>query len=102
MKRTLITLLTIASLFTTLLAQEQEKLKLAFAGDIMMGTNYPTAAYLMPDNGVELYKDVTSIIKNSDCAFANLEGVLLDKGGTPKKCGNPKHCYAFRTPFAYV
>lgn len=102
MKRTLITLLTIASLFIPLLAQEQEKLKLAFAGDIMMGTNYPTAAYLMPDNGVELYKDVTSIIKNSDCAFANLEGVLLDKGGTPKKCGNPKHCYAFRTPVSYV
>lgn len=70
-------------------------------GDIMMGTNYPEDK-LPPDYGSALMKDVEAILANADVTFGNLEGVLLDSGGTPKKCNDPKVCYAFRTPVKYV
>lgn len=96
------TFLTIISSFIILGATAQDTVNLAFVGDIMMGTNYPNKSYLMTDGGVNLFKDCAHIIQKADCAFGNLEGVLLDEGGTPKKCSNPKVCYAFRTPIAYV
>lgn len=70
-------------------------------GDIMMGTNYPEDR-LPPDHGEFLLRDVASVLRNADVTFGNLEGTLLDEGGTPKKCSNPKVCYAFRTPVRYV
>jgi hypothetical protein len=94
--------LTIILTLLPVLALAQSTLKLAFAGDIMMGTNYPDNSYLPSNDGAELFQDVAPIIKNADCAFGNLEGVLLDKGGNAKKCSNPKYCYAFRTPVKYV
>lgn len=70
-------------------------------GDIMMGTNYPEDR-LPPDDGAFLMRDVAPILRNADVTFGNLEGTLLDEGGTPKKCNNPKLCYAFRSPVRYV
>lgn len=70
-------------------------------GDIMMGTNYPEDR-LPPGDGDFLLKDVSEILKNADVTFGNLEGTLLDSGGTPKRCSNPKVCYAFRSPVRYV
>lgn len=95
-------LILIISVAIPILTSAQDTIRLAFAGDIMMGTNYPSSSYLMPDGGMKLFCDATPVIKNADCAFGNLEGVLLDKGGTPKKCSNPKNCYIFRTPISYV
>jgi hypothetical protein len=70
-------------------------------GDIMMGTNYPENK--LPENdGSFLMKDVEKHLQNADVTFGNLEGVLLDSGGTPKTCKDPKVCYAFRTPVSYV
>ncbi|HEX5172057.1 MAG TPA: CapA family protein [Cyclobacteriaceae bacterium] len=71
-------------------------------GDIMMGTNYPDGAKLPPENGSFLLRDVEAILSNADLTFGNLEGVLLDSGGTPKTCRDPKVCYVFRSPVAYV
>ena len=34
--------------------------------------------------------------------FGNLEGTLLNDGGTAKTCRDPKVCYVFRTPVLYV
>jgi hypothetical protein len=34
--------------------------------------------------------------------MGNLEGVLLDDGGTPKTCRDPSVCYVFRSPVHYV
>ena len=34
--------------------------------------------------------------------MGNLEGVLLNEGGTPKNCKNPNMCYVFRSPTSYV
>src|SRR5688572_13630606 len=70
-------------------------------GDIMMGTNYPEDK-LPADDGAFLMKEVESILNDADMTFGNLEGTLLDSGGTAKKCQNPKVCYAFRTPVRYV
>jgi poly-gamma-glutamate capsule biosynthesis protein CapA/YwtB (metallophosphatase superfamily) len=67
----------------------------------MMGTNYPEDR-LPPDDGDFLLRDVSSVLRNADVTFGNLEGTLLDEGGTPKKCSNPKVCYAFRSPVRYV
>lgn len=70
-------------------------------GDIMMGTNFPEDK-LPPQDGGFLLRDVEQILRNADVTFGNLEGTLLDSGGTPKKCNDPKVCYAFRTPVKYV
>lgn len=70
-------------------------------GDIMMGTNYPEDR-LPPDDGDFLMREVAAVLQNADLTFGNLEGTLLNEGGTPKKCKDPKVCYAFRTPVHYV
>ena len=70
-------------------------------GDIMMGTNYPENK-LPPYNGAHLMKEVIPYLSAADITFGNLEGTLLDDGGTPKTCHNPKVCYVFRTPVKYV
>jgi hypothetical protein len=70
-------------------------------GDIMMGTNYPEDK-LPSGDGSFLMKSVEDILKNADLTFGNLEGTLLDNGGTPKTCHDPKVCYVFRTPVRYV
>jgi hypothetical protein len=70
-------------------------------GDIMMGTSFPEDR-LPPDDGKFLLRDVASVLRNADLTFGNLEGTLLNEGGTPKKCSNPKVCYAFRSPVHYV
>src|SRR5688500_9813702 len=70
-------------------------------GDIMMGTSYPEDR-LPPDNGRFLLRAVAPVLRDADVTFGNLEGTLLDEGGTPKKCNDPKVCYAFRSPVRYV
>lgn len=70
-------------------------------GDIMMGTSYPEDK-LPPDNGAHLLRDVEHILQDADVTFGNLEGTLLNSGGTPKTCKDPKVCYVFRTPVKYV
>jgi len=79
----------------------KDTLTIIGVGDIMMGTNYPEDR-LPPDDGKFLLKDVASILRGADVTFGNLEGTLLDSGGTAKKCSNPKVCYAFRSPVRYV
>ncbi|MCX7833480.1 MAG: CapA family protein [Ignavibacteria bacterium] len=69
-----------------------------FVGDIMMGTTYPENT-LPPDDGKQLFKDVKEILQDADFTVGNLEGPLLDKGGTPKICNG---CVAFRTPTRYA
>ena len=71
-------------------------------GDIMLGTNYPSKNYLPPNNGRDLLKAVQQILKNADVTFGNLEGTLLNAGGSVKKCSDPSKCYAFRMPEDYV
>lgn len=85
----------------TAFSQSKDTLTIIGVGDIMMGTNYPENK-LPANNGAFLMKDVEAVLKNADVTFGNLEGTLLNEGGTPKTCRDPKVCYAFRTPVAYV
>jgi len=78
-----------------------DTLSIIGVGDIMMGTNYPEDK-LPPDDGSHIMRNVESVLRDADVTFGNLEGTLLDEGGVPKKCNDPKVCYAFRTPVRYV
>lgn len=70
-------------------------------GDMMLGTNYPRN-YLPANGGKDLLADMVEMLSSADVTFGNLEGTILDEGGTPKRCSNPDLCYAFRSPDAYA
>jgi len=67
-------------------------------GDIMLGTNFPETYYLPPNEGKDMLPKVSREFTGSDIVFGNLEGVILNNGGTQKECRNPKACYLFRSP----
>ena len=71
-------------------------------GDIMLGTNYPSRAYLPPNDGKDILTPVKPFLETADLTFGNLEGVLLTGKGTVKRCSNPQLCYAFKSPDHYV
>ncbi len=71
------------------LAIMRDTLSIIGVGDIMMGTNYPEDK-LPPRDGKFLLREVESILQDADVTFGNLEGTLLDEGGIPKKCNDPK------------
>jgi hypothetical protein len=83
-------------------AQTKSQVTLMGVGDIMMGTNYPSVAYLPPNDGATLLDSVKTILQSADITFGNLEGTLLDQGGELKNCSNPNACYAFRQPTRYA
>lgn len=92
-----------ALLSVSLTAQEQVPLvSIIGVGDIMLGTNYPSANYLPANDGRDLLADLAPTLRSADITFGNLEGTLLDQGGTVKRCSNPALCYAFRSPERYV
>ena len=80
----------------------QKLISVIGVGDIMLGTNYPSDTNLPPNDGKDVLNDVKDILRDADVTFGNLEGVLLDFGGSPKNCSNPNICYNFRMPERYV
>lgn len=87
----------------TIIAEEQESKKsdtltLAFVGDIMPGTTFPTTR-LPERDGETLFRDVTTLLRSADIAAGNMEGALADTGQTTKKGG--AYSYAFRIPTRY-
>jgi poly-gamma-glutamate capsule biosynthesis protein CapA/YwtB (metallophosphatase superfamily) len=81
---------------------EEESVSIIGVGDIMMGSHYPSASYLPPNDGKTILDSVKAYLKDADVTFGNLEGTLLDEGGEVKHCGNPAICYAFKSPTRYV
>lgn len=80
-----------------------DTLTLLAVGDIMLGTNYPSDAYLPPDSIQNILKPIQEILQNADITFGNLEGVFLSKPASPKKiCFNNSVCNAFKMPDFYV
>ena len=72
-------------------------------GDIMMGSNYPGTESLPPNDGQELFGGVKDILTDADITCGNLEGTLLYRGGTPKKCRDSSgNCHSFRMPTRYA
>jgi 2',3'-cyclic-nucleotide 2'-phosphodiesterase (5'-nucleotidase family) len=64
-------------------------------GDIMLGTDHPSPAFLPPNEGRDLLKAVNSILQNADVTFGNLEGPILNEGSTAKNCAK---CFSFKMP----
>lgn len=79
----------------------QKSIKIIGVGDMMLGTNYP-GNHLPPNDGKDLLRPVKEIIKSGDVSFGNLEGVILSGKGEPKRCSNPKLCYAFKMPDHFI
>jgi len=73
---------------------------LAAAGDIMMGSDFPTAN-LPPKDGQDLFKEVKAIFHKADIGFGNLEGPLCDGGLTTKDTEN-SNVFVFRTPTRFA
>lgn len=70
----------------------------AAVGDIMMGSTYPSGSPMPPNDGSDVFTEVTPILSAADVAFGNLEGPMLE-GGSTSKCGAASHsCFAFRVP----
>ncbi len=79
-------------------AARKDTATLAFVGDIMPGTTYPTER-LPEKDGALLFKDVKAILSRADAAAGNMEGALADTGRTTKE--NGQYNYAFRVPTRY-
>ncbi len=79
-----------------------DSLVVAAAGDIMLGTDYPSSRYLPPGGCSGLLTEVKPILLEADLAFCNLEGTFSSSGGQAKKCRDTTRCYVFRMPDEYV
>ncbi|MEM7551180.1 MAG: CapA family protein [Bacteroidota bacterium] len=77
---------------------DQDTFSFIAVGDIMTGTNFPSTQYLPPNNAFELWDEVKDTLRNADVTFGNLEGVILNEGGTRKYCKDTTICYLFRMP----
>lgn len=99
MKKTFLSALLALAAFTAGAQTQKETLQVAFTGDIMMGTTFPSVQ-LPPQEGRQLFVDAAPILRQADVAAGNLEGTLCDSGRTHKKVS--KVCYAFRTPTSYA
>jgi hypothetical protein len=76
-------------------------IKVIAVGDVMLGSSFPDDSGLPPNDGADLLREVTPLLRRGDIVFGNLEGPLVD-GGKTKKCGNKiGTCYAFRVPTRY-
>lgn len=83
------------------IVKNKPDIHLIAVGDIMLGTNFPDDR-LAPNDGINLLKAISPILKNADITFGNLEGVLMQGGIAAKKCKNLTSCYVFRSPPHYA
>jgi len=93
--------LSIVILFFTVICFAQNKsdtITIIGVGDIMPGTNFPSENFIPARKGINIFNPLISTLKNADITFGNLEGCLLNTGGTIKKCQDSTKCYAFRIP----
>jgi hypothetical protein len=83
--------------------RNNDTISLVLAGDVMLGTNYPSTDYLPPGNNCTLLlENVRQYLQSADLAICNLEGVFAGQEGSPKNCKDPKTCYVFRMPDEYA
>lgn len=90
---------------TTASKPTKDTIHIVAVGDIMIGSAFPSKAYLPQDDGVESFDRVKKYLIG-DVVFGNLEGCFLDEGESEKCKKNTKKdavvtCYAFRMPTRY-
>jgi hypothetical protein len=72
-------------------------------GDIMLGTDYPSAVYLPPNQDCyPLLENVKAVLQDADITFGNLEGTMAGTKGKPKYCKDTTQCYVFRMPQHFI
>ncbi len=72
-------------------------------GDIMLGSSFPSTAFLPPrNNPLLLLGNLADTLAASDITFGNLEGSFLDNGTPVKKCRDTTICYLFCMPERYA
>lgn len=82
--------------------KKKDTLSIVAVGDIMIGSAYPDKSNLPPDDAVNSFKAVDSLLKG-DIVFGNLEGCFLNNGKSTKcKDPNSTSCFAFRMPERYA
>jgi len=80
----------------------KDTISITAVGDIMLGSAFPSKTNLPPDDAVNSFQAVDSLLKG-DIVFGNLEGCFLNSGNSNKCNGiNPNNCYAFRMPERYA
>jgi hypothetical protein len=85
------------------LALPEDTISIVAVGDIMLGTDYPSAGYLPPGGDCSpLMQDVLDYLNHGDITFGNLEGTFADTMGKAKICRDTLICYVFRMPVHFV
>lgn len=86
----------------TVIRKIKDTISITAVGDIMLGSAFPSKTNLPPDDAVNSFLAVDSLLKG-DIVFGNLEGCFLNSGNSNKCNGiNPNNCYAFRMPERYA
>lgn len=86
----------------TVIRKIKDTISITAVGDIMLGSAFPSKTNLPPDDAVNSFEAVDSLLKG-DIVFGNLEGCFLNSGNSTKCKGiNPNNCYAFRMPDRYA
>jgi len=84
-------------------AENSDTIVIVGVGDIMMGTIVPDRSFLPANNDCSvLFVPTLDFLKTADVTFGNLEGVFTNTSADAKKCKDPKTCYTFGMPEAYV
>ncbi|MFH0787224.1 MAG: CapA family protein [Pseudomonadota bacterium] len=78
-----------------------EHLTVVAVGDIMMGST-SLRGILPPNDGQDLFKNISPFLNGGDIIFGNLEGPLLDEGESFKcRPERSRFCFEFKTPTRY-
>jgi len=86
----------------TIVKKIKDTISITAVGDIMLGSAFPSKQNLPPDDALNSFAAVDSLLKG-DIVFGNLEGCFLNSGNSNKCNGvNPNSCYAFRMPNRYA
>ena len=86
----------------TVVKKIKDTISITAVGDIMLGSAFPSTSNLPPDDAINSFQAVDSLLKG-DIVFGNLEGCFLNSGNSNKCNGiNPNNCYAFRMPERYA
>ena len=82
-------------------SKNNEPIKISAVGDIMIGSTSINDSFLPPNDGADMLKEVTPILKKGDITFGNLEGPMLEGGKNAKCPPASTRCFAFRQPTRY-
>ena len=81
--------------------RNNEPITIAAVGDIMMASPFPNDSRMPPNDGADLFREVTPVLSAADIAFGNLEGPIIDDGISAKCRPGSTQCFAFRVPTRY-